>query len=281
VAVLQMLNILETFDVKALGQGSADSTHLLAETMKLAYADRTRYVGDPDFVRLPMKGMLSKTYAADRAKLISMDRSLETPDIAPGDPWRYEGAQTTHFSVADPAGNIVTNTYTLGSSYGSGAVIDGAGFILNDQMKNFALRAGTGEEGLSGSPANALAPGKRMMSTMAPTIVFKDDKPWLITGTPGGSTILNTILQVIVNVVDYDLNVAEATHAPRIHQQWRPNDLEVEPNFNPDTIRLLKAKGHDVDAEETRGSAQSILIENGRFYGAADPRRPGALAVAP
>jgi len=281
VAVLQMLNILEAFDVKSLGAGSAEATHLLAETMKLAYADRTRYVGDPDFVKVPLAGMTSKAYAAERAKLIRRDRALETPEIAPGDPWRYEGNNTTHFSVADAAGNVVSNTYTLGSSYGSGAVIAGAGFILNDQMRNFAYRSSAEEQALATSPANAFAPGKRMMSTMAPTIVFKDGKPWLITGTPGGSTILNTIFQVIVNVVDHGMNVAAATHAPRIHQQWKPDDLDVEPGFNPDTVALLKAKGHEVDPEETMGSAQSILIEKGRFYGAADPRRPGAVAVAP
>lgn len=273
VAVLEMLNMLETFDLKAAKQGSAESTHLMAEAMKLAYADRTTFLGDPDFSKLPTRGLISKAYGAERAKLIRRDRAMDPPDLSPGDPWRYEGPNTTHFSVADSAGNVVSNTYTLGSSYGSGAAIAGAGFLLNDQMRNFSLRAE--------AQANAMAPGKRMMSTMAPTIVFKDGKPWLVTGSPGGSTILNTILQMIVNVVDHGLNVAEATHVPRIHQQWKPGDLEVEPGFNPDTIALLKAKGHDVEVEDTQGSAQSIQIENGRFLGAADPRRPGALAVAP
>lgn len=274
VAVLQMLNMLETFDLKAARQGSAESTHLMAEAMKLAYADRTRWLGDPDFAKLPMKGLLSKEYAADRARTIRKDRALAAPDLSPGDPWRYEGPNTTHFSVADSAGNVVSNTYTLGSSYGSGAAVAGAGFLLNDQMRNFSLRAGD-------DLPNALAGGKRMMSTMAPTIVFRDDRPWLVTGTPGGSTILNTILQVIVNVVDHGLNVAEATHTPRVHQAWKPGDLEVEPGFNPDTIALLEAKGHEVKVDDTQGSSQSIQIEDGRFLGAADPRRPGALAVAP
>lgn len=281
VAVLQMLNVLETFDLRSLGHGSAESMHLLAESMKLAYADRTRYIGDPDVVRVPLAGLLSKQYARERAALISRDRALGVPDIAPGDPWRHEGTETTHFSVADAAGNVVSNTYTLGSSYGSGAVVDRLGFILNDQMRNFALRAGSDDPGLQGSPANALAPGKRMMSTMAPTIVFRAGAPWLVTGTPGGSTILNTIVQLIVNVVDYDLNVAAATHAPRIHQQWRPAKLEAEPSFSLDTVRLLQAKGHEVQIDDTQGSTQSILIEDGRFYGAADPRRPGASAAAP
>lgn len=280
VAVLQMLNVLEQFDLRSLGAGSAASIHLLAEAMKLAYVDRARYVGDPDFVKLPLQGLISKRYAAERARLISRRRASSPPDIAPGDPWRYEGTQTTHLSVADAAGNVVSNTYTLGASYGSGAVIEDAGFLLNDQMKNFALQAG--EEGvrLGTSPANALAPSKRMMSTMAPTLVFRDGKPWLVTGTPGGSTILNTILQIIVNVVDHRMNIAAATHAPRIHQQWRPGKLEVEPGFSVDTLRLLESRGHDVEVRSTIGSAQSILIENGRFYGAADPRRPGAAAVA-
>lgn len=279
VAILQMLNILERYDLRRLGAGSAEATHLLAEAMKLAYADRTRYIGDPDFARVPLKGLISKNYAAERARSISTRRASRAPDIGPGDPWRHEGTQTTHISVADAAGNVVSNTYTLGSSYGSGAVVEGAGFILNDQMKNFALEAGKDVVKLSTSPANALEPGKRMMSTMAPTIVFRDGKPWLVTGTPGGSTILNTIVQVIVNVVDHRMNIAAATHAPRIHQQWKPGELEVEPGFNIDTIRLLESKGHKVEMRSTIGSAQSIVLENGRFFGAADPRRPGAAAV--
>ena len=171
-------------------------------------------------------------------------------------------------------------TYTLGSDFGSGVMVDGAGFLLNNQMNNFsheaAYRAAARGEAL---PPNAMQSGKRMMSTMMPTLVFKDEKPWVAVGTPGGGRIINTILQVLVNVIDFKLNIDEATHQPRISQNEGP--LEVEPNFNPDTLALLRAKGHDIKQSETMGSAQSIAIENGYFFGAADPRRPGAAAIAP
>jgi gamma-glutamyltranspeptidase/glutathione hydrolase len=176
---------------------------------------------------------------------------------------------------------VVSVTTTLGDSFGAGAAIEGAGFLLNNQMKNFALEHGQRDAAtLSTSPANALQPGKRMMSTMSPTIVFRDNRPWIVVGTPGGATIHNTILQVIVNVIDHRMNIAEATHAPRIHQQWR-GALEMEPGFSPDTVRILRQRGHEITEEQTMGSAQSILIEGGLFYGAADPRRPGAAAVPP
>jgi gamma-glutamyltranspeptidase/glutathione hydrolase len=279
-SIVQSLKILQHFDMRSFGAGSADATHVLAETMKLAYADRTRHIGDPDFVNVPVAALMSDDYAAERAARISLRRTLKPADIAPGSPEPADSPDTTHFSVADVKGNIVATTTTLGASYGSGAAVEGAGFLLNDQMKNFALEIGRDAETLSTSPANVLAPGKRMMSTMAPTIVLRDGKPWLVTGTPGGSTILNTILQVIVNVVDHRMNVADATHASRIHQQWR-GTMKMEPGFSPDTIRLLEQRGHKVERDETMGSAQSIMIQDGYFYGAADPRRPGAAAAPP
>jgi gamma-glutamyltranspeptidase / glutathione hydrolase len=279
--LLNMLNILEHFDLQALGAGSAASLHLLAETMKLGYADRFRFLGDSDFVRPPLEGFTSKAYAAQRAKLISPERAQPPAVLGEGDPWRFESRQTTHFSVADSEGNAVSTTYTLGADFGSGVMIEGTGILLNNQMNNFSHEQAVaalarGEP----APLNALAPGKRMLSTMMPTLVFKDSKPWLITGTPGGSTIIDTVLQVIVYAIDYDLNVAEATHQPRIYQ-GTTESLRVEPNFNPDTVALLKAKGHLITSDETMGSAQSILIENGLFLGGADPRRPGAIAIAP
>jgi gamma-glutamyltranspeptidase/glutathione hydrolase len=281
VSLVQSLNILENFDIGAMGAGSADATHLLAETMRLAYADRTRYVGDPDFVDVPLASLTSDAYAARRARLISMRRATDPRRLSPGDLSSAEGRDTTHFSIADARGNAVSVTTTLGDSFGAGAAIDGAGFLLNNQMKNFALEYGARDAStLSTSPANTLAPGKRMMSTMSPTMIFRDGRPWIIVGTPGGATIHNTILQVIVNVIDHRMNIAEATNAPRIHQQWR-GELNLEPGFSPDTLRLLRQRGHDVREEETMGSAQSILIEGGLFYGAADPRRPGAAAVPP
>ena len=279
--LLNMLNILEHFDLASLGAGSAASLHLMAETMKLGYADRYRFLGDPGFVRAPVSGFVSKGYAAERAKLISPDAAKPALDLGHGDPWQFESPQTTHFSVADAAGNVVSTTYTLGSDFGSGVMIEGTGILLNNQMNNFsheqAIEAMAKGEPM---PLNALEPGKRMLSTMMPTLVFKDGKPWLVTGTPGGSTIIDTVLQIIVNVIDFDLNVEEATHQPRIYQGTTPS-LRVEPNFNPDTVALLEAKGHKIISNETMGSAQSIMIENGHFLGGADPRRPGARAVAP
>jgi gamma-glutamyltranspeptidase/glutathione hydrolase len=279
--LLNMLNILETFDLKASGAGSARSLHLMAEAMKLGYADRYKVLGDTDFVRTPVAGFVSKAYAIERSKLIDPDKAKPAEALGAGDPWKFESPSTTHFSVADANGMVVSTTYTLGADFGSGVMIAGTGVLLNNQMNNFshAQAARALAEGKP-LPPNAMAPGKRMLSTMMPTIVMKDGKPWLVTGSPGGSTIIDTVLQVIVNVVDYKLNVEEATHQPRIFQD-ASDKLRVEPNFNPDTVRLLGAMGHPITSDETMGSAQSIMIDGGLFLGAADPRRPGAQAVAP
>ncbi|PIB93498.1 gamma-glutamyltransferase [Caulobacter sp. FWC2] len=279
--LLEMLNILEQFDLKASGPGSAKSLHLMAEAMKLGYADRSRFLGDTDFVKVPLTGFTSKAYGVERAKLIDPDRAKSAKELGAGDPWAFESHNTTHFSVADADGNAVSNTFTLGADFGSGVMVAGAGFVLNNQMNNYAHAAAwraqkTGKP----LPPNALQPGKRVLSTMMPTMIFKDGKPWLITGTPGGSTIIDTVLQVIVNVVDFKLNVAEATHQPRIFQD-ASDSLRVEPNFNPDTVAALKAMGHPLTSDETMGSAQSIMIDKGLFLGGADPRRPGAEAIAP
>lgn len=279
--LLEMLNILETFDLKASGLGSAKTLHLQAEAMKMAYADRARYLGDTDFVKVPLGGFASKAYGAERAKLINPDKATPAKELGVGDPWAFESHNTTHFSVADAEGNAVSNTYTLGADFGSGVMVAGAGFVLNNQMNNYAHEAAwRSRKAGKPLPPNALEPGKRVLSTMMPTMIFKDGKPWLITGTPGGATIIDTVLQVIVNTVDFKLNVAEATHQPRIFQDASDN-LRVEPNFNPDTVALLKAMGHPISSDETMGSAQSIMIDNGLFLGGADPRRPGAEAVAP
>ena len=280
--LLQMLNILESFDLKALGgSGSSGALHVMAEAMKLAYADRYRHLGDTDFVKVPLKGFTSKAYGAQQASRIDVNQAKSAKVLGAGDPWKYESPSTTHFSIADSAGNAVSTTYTLGADFGSGVMVEGTGFVLNNQMNNYSHEQAV-EAARKGraSPPNAMAPGKRMLSTMMPTLVFKDGKPWLVTGTPGGSTIIDTVLQVIVNVIDFDLNIAEATHQPRIFQA-ATDTLEVEPNFNPDTVAAFRAKGHPVKAAETMGSAQSIMIDKGLFLGAADPRRPGALAVAP
>ena len=280
--LLQMLNLLESFDLKALGgAGSSGALHVMAEAMKLGYADRYRHLGDTDFVKVPLKGFTSKAYGKQQASRIDVERAQSAKSLGAGDPWRYESPSTTHFSIADAAGNAVSTTYTLGADFGSGVMVEGTGFVLNNQMNNYSHEQAADAKRNGGAPPpNGMAPGKRMLSTMMPTLVFKDGKPWIVTGTPGGGTIIDTVLQVIVNVVDFDLNIAEATHQPRIFQATT-DTLEVEPNFNPDTVAALRAKGHLVKAAETMGSAQSIMIQNGLFLGAADPRRPGALAVAP
>jgi gamma-glutamyltranspeptidase/glutathione hydrolase len=279
--LLEMLNILEQFDLKASGPGSAKTLHLEAEAMKLGYADRSRFLGDTDFVKVPLKGFTSKAYGIERAKLIDPDKAKSAKELGVGDPWAFESHNTTHFSVADAEGNAVSNTFTLGADFGSGVMVAGAGFVLNNQMNNYSHAAAwRAQKSGRPLPPNALQPGKRVLSTMMPTMIFKDDKPWLITGTPGGSTIIDTVLQVIVNVVDFKLNVAEATHQPRIFQD-ASDTLRVEPNFNPDTVAALKAMGHPLTSDETMGSAQSIMIDKGLFLGGADPRRPGAEAIAP
>ena len=280
--LLQMLNTLESFDLKALGgSGSSGALHVMAEAMKLAYADRYRHLGDTDFVKVPLKGFVSKAYGVQQAGRIDVNRAQSAKALGAGDPWKHESPSTTHFSIADSAGNAVSTTYTLGADFGSGVMVEGTGFVLNNQMNNFSHEQAVEAARKGGTPPpNAMAPGKRMLSTMMPTLVFKEGKPWVVTGTPGGSTIIDTVLQVIVNVIDFDLNIAEATHQPRIFQA-ATDTLEVEPNFNPDTVAAFRARGHTVKAAETMGSAQSIMIDKGLFLGAADPRRPGALAVAP
>ena len=279
-SLLLMLNILENFDLQKSGAGSAQSLHLLAETMRLGHRDRVAHLGDTGFAKVPLTGITSKEYAAKRAKLVNRRRASSNDHIRAGDPFAYESPSTTHFSVADRLGNVVSVTYTLGSDFGSGAMIDGGGFLLNNQMNNFSHeRMWRAEKAGEAAPPNAMQAGKRMMSTMMPTLIFKDDKPWLVIGTPGGGRIINTILQLVVNVVDFKLNIDEATHQPRISQNDGP--LEVEPNFNPDTVALLRKKGHRIRQSETMGSTQSIAIEKGYFFGSADPRRPGAAAVSP
>ena len=279
--LLNMLNIVENFDLKSNGVGSAQSLHIMAEAMKLGYADRYRILGDTDFVTTPIRGFISKDYAKTRAAMINPRKAKSAEKMGVGDPLKFESHSTTHFSVADAQGNVVSTTYTLGADFGSGVMIAGTGILLNNQMNNFAHEAAVKalRDGKA-APLNVMAPGKRMLSTMMPTLVMKHGKPWLVTGTPGGSTIIDTVMQLVVNVVDFNLNVEEATHQPRIFQD-AGDTLRVEPNFNPDTVRILKAKGHTITSDETMGSAQSIMIENGLFLGAADPRRPGAMAIAP
>lgn len=281
VHIIQMLNVLHHFPVAATGAGSNQNIHWLAEVMKLAYADRSQYLGDPDYFDVPVARLTGKAYAAQLAATIKPGRARPAVDIRPGLPVPVESPDTTHFSVADRFGNVVSNTYTLNFSYGSGIAIPGAGFLMNNEMDDFSAKPGVPNGfGLLGGEANAIEPGKRPLSSMTPTIVLKDGKPWLVTGSPGGSRIISTVLQFLVNVIDHQLNVAEATARARVHHQWLPDQLELEPGFSSDVITSLEAKGHNVKVGGTQGSLQSLAIKDGIIRGAADPRRPGAGAVA-
>ena len=277
--LVQMLNILENFPLRDLGYGSADAMHLMAEAMKLAYADRSKYLGDPDFLELPVEALTGKEYARDLAAGIDMSRARLSDDILPGDLTQYESPETTHYSVMDSDGNAVVNTYTLMFSYGSGVVIEGAGFLMNNNMGNFTLRPNIPDAfGLRGSVDNQIRAGRRPVSSMTPIIVLRDGIPYLLTGSPGGSKIITTNLQLLVNVLEHGMNIADATAAPRIHHQWYPDRLEVESGFSPDAIRILLERGHEVQPSAGMGSLQTILFDGDRYYGFSDPRRPGAMS---
>jgi gamma-glutamyltranspeptidase/glutathione hydrolase len=271
VNVAQAMNILERFPVAERKWGSVANLHLLSETMKIVSADRRLVGGGPDW-RTPTMGLASKAYAAERAKLISMHASLGAKDMPDGNPYPFESADTTHYSVADRFGNAVSNTYTLSASYGAHVVAPGTGILLNNSLGNLAW-------GRPGDKATQPVPGKRVGSTITPLIAFRGGKPWLVTGTPGGGYIIGTMVQLLSNVIDHKLNVAEAAQRPRINQGGGDAPLELEEGFSPDLVPLLEAKGHKVRPSNTMGSLQSIMIEGDRFLGAADTRRPDAAAV--
>ena len=280
VHVVQILNMLEGFPLNKSGPNSAQTIHLMAESMKLAYADREKWLGDPDFVKNPVAGLVSKKYADELRKRISADRATPSKDIKAGDPLAYESDQTTHYSVMDSQGNAVANTYTLNFSYGLGMVAAGTGVLLNNELDDFAATAGAPNAfGLMGGDANAPGPRKRPLSSMSPTMVFRNGELELVTGSPGGSRIITTVLQVISNVVDHNMNVAEASEAARVHHQLYPDELRIERGISPDTVKLLEQKGHVVREHRTMGSTQSIMRVKGEFHGAADTRQMGTAAV--
>ena len=281
VHLIQMLNMLEEFPIKDLGFGSADSIHVLAEVMKRAYADRSKHLGDMDFYKVPFS-LMSKEYASFLNKGISINSRTASKDVYAGDPYPYESPDTTHFSVMDQYGNVVSNTYTLNFSYGSGIMIPGTGMLMNNEMDDFSSKPGVPNGyGLLGSEANSIQANKRPLSSMTPSIIFKNNKPYLVLGSPGGSRIITTVLQVALNVMEHNMNVAEAVNSPRIHHQWLPEVLMIEKGFGPDTEKLLEEKGYKLYPSSTMGSVQAILKEGDYFYGAADPRRPSSGAVAP
>lgn len=276
--IIQILNILEKYDIGFLGHNTAATIHFMSEAMQRAYADRSKYLGDPDFVKVPIDNLTSKDYAAQLRTQINRFKTSASQDILPGPPVAEESEETTHYSVADKDGNAVANTYTLNFSFGSGIVVPGAGFLLNNEMDDFSAKPNVPNAyGLTGGTANAIEPNKRMLSSMSPTIVLKEGKPVIITGSPGGSKIITTTLQVIMNVIDHLMNIQEAVNAVRIHHQWQPDELRVEEGLSLDTIKLLTELGHKVVVKNTMGDASSISLDQARgiYYGAADPRQAG------
>jgi gamma-glutamyltranspeptidase/glutathione hydrolase len=279
VVLLETLNILEGFPMSGMAQGSTPSLHVMIEAMKRAYADRARYLGDPAFVNAPIGTLIAKDYAAKQRASIDLNRATPAADALSALPPR-EGSNTTHFSVVDSRGNAVSNTTTLNFSYGVGLVAEGAGVLLNNELDDFTAAPGASNAyGLVGFEANLPGPGKRPLSSMTPTIVLKDGKPVLVTGSPGGSRIISAVLQVIVNVLDYNMDVASAVAAPRLHHQWLPDEVRVERGFADDTIAALKAMGHVIGEPLAQTSANTIAVTPNGLLGAPDPRSRGAEAA--
>jgi gamma-glutamyltranspeptidase / glutathione hydrolase len=287
--LLSMLAMLERHDLRAYGFQSARYVHTLVEVMRRAFADRAEHLGDTDFVKVPLEGLMSKKYLMDRAATIDPLRATPSRDVRAGNPSGYESPETTHFTVIDGDGMVVSNTYTLNDGYGSGATVPGAGFLLNNEMDDFTSRPGVPNAyGLLQGEANSIAPGKRPLSSMTPTIVVKDGKVAFAIGSPGGPTIINTVLQVILNIVDFDMSIQEAIDAPRVHHQWMPDEIQWERNgMNPDTRMILQSMGHVFRAKSgmagTRygfiGDAQGIAVdEKGLRLGASDWRLGGIPA---
>ena len=282
--LIQMLNILEGFELNKLDANSSDRYHLMAEAMRRAFADRAEYMGDTDFVKVPVAGLIDKSYATKLRASIKPDRASTSAEIRAGRPAGYESDDTTHFTAVDADGNAVANTYTLNNSYGSAAVAKGTGILLNNEMDDFAAKPGTPNlYGLIQGERNAVAPRKRPLSAMTPTIVLrKDGSLWFTVGSPGGPTIINTVMCVITNVIDYGMNIQQAIDAPRIHHQWLPDEVVGEPfGFSGDTQRALSARGHRLSKTRVLGDAEGIMIEEntGVRLGATDPRRSDGQAV--
>jgi gamma-glutamyltranspeptidase/glutathione hydrolase len=283
--LIEMLNILEGYDLGKLGWSSSERYHLMTESMRRAFADRAAFMGDADFVKVPIAGMINKKYAATLRENISLDHASTSAQVRAGKPMGYESEETTHFTVVDAEGNAVSNTYTLNGGYGSGVVAKGTGVLLNNEMDDFAAKPGTPNAyGLIQGENNSVAARKRPLSAMTPTFVLrKDGTLWFAVGSPGGPTIINTVLQVITNIIDYDMNIQQAIDAPRIHHQWLPDEVAYEPmGLSADTKRALEALGHSmVNKPRYMGDAEGIMIEEktGVRLGASDPRGADSAAV--
>jgi len=281
VHLVQLLHILESFDLSKMGHNSADYIHHLAAAMKRVYADRSQFLGDPDFVSVSVQTLISKLYARQLATSISPTQVALSQDIAPGQYMDDEHPETTHYSIVDQWGNAVANTYTLNFSYGNGIMVPGTGILLNNEMDDFSAKPGSSNAyGLIGGEKNAIAPQKRMLSSMTPTFVFDEKNQLrLVTGTPGGSRIITMVLQQLLNVIDFKMNIAEATMVPRIHHQWQPDVLFLENGISPDTVKQLTGLGHRIKTSRAAGSLQSILIKGDYLHGASDLRKPGGKSV--
>ena len=280
VVLIEMLQMLERYDLGAMGPGSSGALHLMIEAMRRAYADRARFLGDADFVPVPVAELMSRPYADRRAGTISPERATSSRTVDHGDPAAPEREHTTHFSIVDRWGNVVANTYTLNDSYGSRLTVEGAGFLMNNEMDDFAIKPGIPNlYGLVQGEANAIHPRKRPLSSMTPTLVMRDDQPWFALGSPGGGTIINTVLQVVLNVVDHGMDLQQAVDAPRVHHQWLPDSIDWEPHgLTPDTRAALDRMGHVFRAApRVLGDVHAIMIERGTGIrlGASDPRLNG------
>ena len=278
ILLVQMLNMLENFELDSLELNSADYIHLLTEIERRAYADRAEHLGDTDYWDVPIKMLTSKKYALERVHNISMDKATPSSEVFAGDPTAYESPETTHYSVIDTDGNAVSVTTTLNRIFGSGKLVDGAGFLLNNEMDDFSSKPGSPNSfGLVGNKANAISPFKRPLSSMTPTIILKDDKPFIIIGSPGGSAIITTVLQVILHVVENNMNILEAISAPRTHSQWLPDVIMTEPETISDSVQNeLESRGHKIIRRDYIGSVNGILIKGNGYCGGPDPRYENA-----
>lgn len=275
--VIQMLNILEPYPLETWGHNSAQYLHHVIEAMKLAYADRSEHLGDPDRMDAPIDFLLAKDYATSRRGIINSAQVTASAKIAAGVMPAPESPDTTHYSVADSAGNVVSNTYTLNFSFGSHITIPGTGILMNNEMDDFAARPGfPNAYGLVQGEKNSVAPGRRPLSSMTPTLIFRDGEPWLATGSPGGSLIITAVMQTVLNAMTFDMNIAEAAAAPRIHHQWMPDRVLIEPGISRDTLDILEGMGHNIETtRRTLGRTNSIQLDGPWRYGYSDLRRPG------
>lgn len=280
IGILQMMGMLETSGYASHGAGSAAAIHYVAEVMRRYYADRSEYLADPDYYKVPVSGLLNKEYITARRATIDPMRASTSDAIRQGKPAGAESAETTHFSIVDAQGNAVALTYTLNGSYGSGVTVPGLGFLLNNEMDDFAAKPGEANMfGLVQGEANAIQPGKRPLSSMTPTILLQDGKLFMVVGAPGGSRIITGVLQVILNVIDFGMNAQDAIDAPRFHHQWQPDKLSLEKGFSPDTVGMLRSRGHVVDSIATVANVEAIVVQkDGWLAGGSDRRAHGKAA---